>query len=88
MEYNYDEYTEWPTLNVNRPTKGAVLRASNGKVVAYVTPDGRHEFLPNMEGQNAVEWEAFGIHDPMEMKQLESAVNNLINQLAKKNTIL
>jgi len=78
-----DEFAEWPTLDVKR-TAGAYLYASNGKVVCFVKPDGTREWTPGMEQEKISSWESFGVYDPIQQKQLETEVDNIIQRFVTK----
>ena len=79
-----DEYEPWPTIHVERPLKGAALKTSTGRLIGYIMPDGTKSVMPGMEHETIAEWEAFGVYDPREIKQLEQSIDDLINNLAKK----
>lgn len=77
-------FEEWPTLDIKRPSQGAILYASNGKIAAYMGLDGTMQFMPNMSEDMIVSWEALGVYNPAEQQQLASKVDAMIDALAKK----
>jgi hypothetical protein len=80
--HEHDEHAEWPTLDVKRT--GAYLYASNGKIVCVVKPDGTREWSPGMEHETISSWESFGVYDPIQQKQLEIQVDNIIQRFVTK----
>lgn len=77
----HDDYEAWPEISVSRPAQGAILYTKYGKIAGYMHLDGHVEYKPRMSDIDVQTWEAFGVSEH-EHSRLESAVTDLINQLA------
>ena len=78
-------YDAWPELIITRPSSGAILKTHNNRIIGHISLDGRHHFL-NADADNVItSWEAFGVTDPVIVRQLENDVEALITQLAMRH---
>lgn len=81
----YNDYSEYPSMNLQWDRKAARLIGSSGKVIGYINNDGSHSFVSGREHDKIVAWDSFGITDAADIVKLEAAVDNLINRLAQQN---
>jgi hypothetical protein len=81
---NYNDYEEWPSIEVQFPNAGGRLLTKHGGVLAYVDTDGTIQVVGEQSMDDVESWEVFGITDPVEQVKMSLALDKLITSLKEK----
>ena len=81
---DYNDFSDWPTIEVRVPKAGGKFFTKHGALIAYVGTDGSLQVLQDMNPLDIQSWESFGITDPGEQRTMELKMKELMTQLTGK----